>query len=182
GRPGDRPRGRRVHPHARRRPPLHQPRRAGEAAVGARAPAAADAAPQPGGAQARGLRPRRHRGPRLRPAPGDQGADRRLMPVTIVAAVARNRVIGRDNDLPWRIPEDLRRFKELTMGGVLVMGRKTYESIGRPLPGRRTVVVSRNPDLEIEGVEMAPSLEMALEIAGGDDVFVVGGGEIYRQA
>lgn len=104
------------------------------------------------------------------------------MPVTIVAAVARNRVIGRDNDLPWRIPEDLRRFKELTMGGVLVMGRKTYESIGRPLPGRRTVVVSRNPDLEIEGVEMAPSLEMALEIAGGDDVFVVGGGEIYRQA
>lgn len=104
------------------------------------------------------------------------------MPVTIVAAVARNRVIGRDNDLPWRIPEDMRRFKELTMGGVLVMGRKTYESIGRPLPGRRTVVVSRNPDLEIEGVEMAPSLEMALEIAGGDDVFVVGGGEIYRQA
>ena len=84
------------------------------------------------------------------------------MPVTIVAAVARNRVIGRDNDLPWRIPEDMRRFKELTMGGVLVMGRKTYESIGRPLPGRRTVVVSRNPDLEIEGVEMAPSLEMAL--------------------
>jgi dihydrofolate reductase len=104
------------------------------------------------------------------------------MPVTIVAAVARNRVIGRDNDLPWRIPEDMRRFKELTMGGVLVMGRKTYESIGRPLPGRRTVVVSRNPDLEIEGVEMAPSLGMALEIAGGDDVFVVGGGEIYRQA
>lgn len=104
------------------------------------------------------------------------------MPVTIVAAVARNGVIGRDNDLPWRLPEDLRRFKQLTMGGVLVMGRRTYESIGRPLPGRRTIVVSRDPGLRIDGVEVAASLEEALARAGDGEVYVVGGGEIYRQA
>ncbi|HLU53700.1 MAG TPA: dihydrofolate reductase [Acidimicrobiia bacterium] len=104
------------------------------------------------------------------------------MPVTIVAAVARNGVIGRDNDLPWRIPEDLRRFKQLTMGGVLVMGRRTYESIGRPLPGRRTIVVSRDPGLRIDGVEVAASLEEALALAGDGGVYVVGGGEVYRQA
>lgn len=104
------------------------------------------------------------------------------MPVTIVAAVARNGVIGRDGDLPWHLPEDLRHFKELTMGGTLVMGRKTYESIGRPLPGRRTVVVTRQPDWSAEGVETASSLEDALARAGDGDVFVVGGGEIYRQA
>ncbi|HLU31008.1 MAG TPA: dihydrofolate reductase [Acidimicrobiia bacterium] len=99
----------------------------------------------------------------------------------LVAAVARNGVIGRDGDLPWHIPEDLRRFKEMTMGGTLVMGRKTYESIGRPLPGRTTVVVTRQPDWSAPGVEVASSLESALEVAGSDDVFVVGGAEIYRQ-
>ena len=104
------------------------------------------------------------------------------MPVTIVAAVARNRVIGRDGDLPWRLPEDLRRFKELTMDGTLVMGRKTYESIGRPLPGRTTVVVTRQPDWSAEGVVTAGSMEEALELAGEGEVFVVGGAEIYRQA
>lgn len=104
------------------------------------------------------------------------------MPVTLVAAVARNGVIGRDGDLPWHLPEDLRRFKELTMGGTLVMGRKTYESIGRPLPGRRTVVVTRQPDWSQPGVETASSVEEALEIAGDGDVFVVGGAEIYRRA
>lgn len=102
--------------------------------------------------------------------------------VTIVAAVAHNRVIGRDGDLPWHLPGDLRRFKELTMGGSLVMGRKTYESIGRPLPGRQTVVVTRQADWSTEGVETAGSLEEALETAVEGDVFVVGGGEIYRRA
>ncbi|HEX2154338.1 MAG TPA: dihydrofolate reductase [Acidimicrobiia bacterium] len=102
------------------------------------------------------------------------------MAVTVVAAVARNGVIGRDGNLPWHLPEDLRRFKEMTMGGVLVMGRKTYESIGRPLPGRTTVVVTRRPDWSADGVEVAASLEEALDRPG--ELFVVGGAEIYRQA
>jgi dihydrofolate reductase len=104
------------------------------------------------------------------------------MTVILIAAVGSNGVIGRDNDLPWRIREDLRHFKELTLGQTLVMGRKTYDSIGRPLPGRRTVVVTRQPDWAVDGVEVAHSLEAALELADGKDVYVAGGGEIYRQA
>jgi dihydrofolate reductase len=104
------------------------------------------------------------------------------MTVILIAAVGSNGVIGRDNDLPWRIREDLRHFKELTLGQTLVMGRKTYDSIGRPLPGRRTVVVTRQPDWAVDGVEVAHSLQAALEPADGKDVYVAGGGEIYRQA
>ena len=107
------------------------------------------------------------------------------MPVTVVAAVARNGVIGRDGDLPWHLPDDLRRFKELTMGHVLVMGRKTFESIGRPLPGRITIVVTRQAGWPApEGVLVAGDLEAALQQAAAldDDVFVVGGAEVYRQA
>ena len=104
------------------------------------------------------------------------------MTVILIAAVGSNGVIGRDNDLPWRIGEDLRHFKELTLGQTLVMGRKTYDSIGRPLPGRRTVVVTRQPDWAVDGVEVAHSLQAALELADGKDVYVAGGGEIYRQA
>ncbi|GAA3552932.1 dihydrofolate reductase [Kribbella ginsengisoli] len=89
------------------------------------------------------------------------------MTVILIAAVGANGVIGRDNDLPWRIREDLQHFKALTLGHTLVMGRKTYDSIGRPLPGRRTVVVTRQPDWSVDGVEVA---------------HVAGGGEIYRQA
>ncbi|MGA7272669.1 MAG: dihydrofolate reductase [Acidimicrobiia bacterium] len=105
------------------------------------------------------------------------------MPVTLVAAVARNRVIGRHGGLPWHIPGDLPRFKRLTLGHTLVMGRRTYESIGRPLPGRRTIVVSRRHDWQPEGVTVVGSVEAALREAGADEeeVFVVGGGEIYRQ-
>lgn len=105
------------------------------------------------------------------------------MPVTIVAAVARNGVIGVDGGLPWNLPDDLRRFKELTLGHVLVMGRKTYESIGRPLPGRTTVVVSRNPDWRPgrSDVLVAGGVPEALEAAAAvdDEVFVVGGAEVY---
>ncbi len=104
------------------------------------------------------------------------------MAVTIVAAVARNGVIGVDGALPWRLPGDLRRFKDLTMGHTLVMGRRTYESIGRPLPGRRTVVVTRNPDWSAEGVVVASSVEKALAVAGDSQIFVVGGAEVYAQA
>lgn len=106
------------------------------------------------------------------------------MPVTLVAAVARNGVIGRDGALPWHLPEDLRRFKSLTLGHVLVMGRRTFESIGRPLPGRTTIVVTRRPDWPApEGVLVAPSLEAALARAAAldDEVFLVGGAEIYRR-
>jgi dihydrofolate reductase len=103
------------------------------------------------------------------------------MTVVLIVAVGTNRVIGRDNDLPWRIPEDLRRFKRLTLGHTLVMGRKTYESIGRPLPGRTTIVVTRQPSWSADGVTVAHSLPEALKLAEGD-VFVAGGGDIYRQA
>jgi dihydrofolate reductase len=102
------------------------------------------------------------------------------MSLILIAAVGANGVIGRDNDLPWRIREDLQRFKQLTLGHTLVMGRKTYDSIGRPLPGRRTVVVTRQLDWSAQGVEVVHTLEEALEADG--DVYVAGGGEIYRQA
>ena len=106
------------------------------------------------------------------------------MTVTLVAAVARNGVIGRDGDLPWHLPDDLRHFKALTLGGTLVMGRKTYDSIGRPLPGRTTVVVTRQPDWAVAGVTTAHSLEDALAAAAAADAdtFVVGGAEIYALA
>jgi dihydrofolate reductase len=104
------------------------------------------------------------------------------MTVILIAAVGGNGVIGRDNDLPWRIREDLQHFKQLTLGHTLVMGRKTYDSIGRPLPGRRTVVVTRQPDWSADGVEVAHALDDALKLADGNDVYVAGGGEIYRAA
>ncbi|MFE8601962.1 dihydrofolate reductase [Archangium violaceum] len=102
--------------------------------------------------------------------------------VSAIVAMATNRCIGRDNTLPWRLPADLKRFKQLTMGHTLVMGRKTYESIGRPLPGRTMVVVTRQRDYAPEGVQVAHSLELALELARGDEVFIAGGADLYRQA
>ncbi|MPZ62642.1 MAG: dihydrofolate reductase [Propionibacteriales bacterium] len=106
------------------------------------------------------------------------------MTVTIIAAVARNGVIGVDGGLPWHLPGDLPRLKALTMGHVLVMGRKTFDSIGRPLPGRTTIVVTRRPDWTAAGVEVSSSVESALARAAelGEQVFVMGGGEIYAQA
>jgi dihydrofolate reductase len=102
--------------------------------------------------------------------------------ISIIAAMARNRVIGVNNGLPWRLPEDLRHFKALTMGHHIVMGRRTYESIGRPLPGRHTVILTRDPDFRAEGCLTATSLETAFAACGDDpEVFFVGGGEIYRQ-
>ena len=108
------------------------------------------------------------------------------MSLALIAAVARNGVIGRDNDLVWRDRDDLQRFKRLTLGHVLVMGRRTYDSIGRPLPGRTTVVVTRQPDWSAPGVVAAHSLDEALKLAEdvspGQDAYVAGGGEIYRLA
>lgn len=105
-------------------------------------------------------------------------------PITAVAAMAENRVIGNGPDIPWTIPGEQRRFKELTMGGVLVMGRATFDSIGRPLPGRLTIVVTRDRTWSHDGVEVAHDIDDALDraLASGRPVFVAGGGEIYAQA
>lgn len=112
-----------------------------------------------------------------------------MRPVVVVAAVADNRVIGRDNQLIWRLKSDLRRFKAITLGRPLVMGRKTYDSIGRPLPGRRTIVMTRDPSFAVEGVDVARSFDAALRLAdaaagamGADEIVVAGGAEIYALA
>jgi dihydrofolate reductase len=105
------------------------------------------------------------------------------MKLSLIAAVARNGAIGKDNALLWHLPGDLPRFKQLTMGSPLIMGRKTYDSIGRPLPGRRNIVISRNPDWSVPGVEIAHSLDEALAlVAEVPQAFVMGGGQIYAQA
>ena len=103
--------------------------------------------------------------------------------LAIIVAMARNRTIGVNNTLPWRCPEDLRHFKALTMGHHMIMGRKTFDSIGKPLPGRTTVVVSRDRDLRIEGCLIAHSLQEAIAACAGDDeTFIVGGADIYSQS
>lgn len=110
--------------------------------------------------------------------------------ITLIAAVSRNHVIGRDLDMPWKLSSDLKRFKAQTMGKPMIMGRKTFLSVGeRPLPGRPHIIISRNPDYLPEGADVVSSLEEALELAkakarelGEDEVFVAGGGEIYAQA
>ena len=107
--------------------------------------------------------------------------------LAMIAAMSRNRVIGRDNALPWHISADLKHFKRTTLGKPVVMGRKTYESIGRPLPGRTNIVVTRQPDYSAPGVRVATSTESALalasEVATGDgasEVMVIGGEQLYR--
>lgn len=106
------------------------------------------------------------------------------MKVAIVVARSRNNVIGKGSEIPWRVKGEQKLFKEITMGGTLIMGRKTYDSIGRPLPGRETIVVTRNPDYAVAGCRTASSLQDALKQAEGlaRPVYVVGGGEIYREA
>jgi dihydrofolate reductase len=106
--------------------------------------------------------------------------------ITLVVAVAENGVIGRDGGLPWRLSGDLKRFRADTIGRPVIMGRRTYEAIGRPLPGRINIVVTRRTDWRAEGVERAASLAAAIEIARGHagegEICVIGGGEIYREA
>jgi dihydrofolate reductase len=104
--------------------------------------------------------------------------------VVLVAAVADNGVIGVDNDIPWRLPSDMKHFRETTMGNTVVMGRLTYESIGRPLPHRTNIVVTRQQAWVAEGVLVARSVEDAVALAQGydGDVMVIGGGQIYRDA
>jgi dihydrofolate reductase len=102
--------------------------------------------------------------------------------VALIAAVAENGVIGRGGGLPWHLPDDLRWFKQLTMGHPVVIGRRTFDTLGRPLPGRRWIVLSRNPAFHPDGVETAPDLRSALAAAGHGDVFVAGGADVYRAA
>ena len=103
--------------------------------------------------------------------------------LTLIAAVAEGGVIGRDGAIPWRVPGELARFKETTMGHPLVMGRKTFESIGRPLPGRRCIVITRSLAWRHPGVETAHSFAEALALAGpADEVCVAGGGQVYAEA
>ena len=104
------------------------------------------------------------------------------MILSIIVAAAENNVIGRDNGLVWRLSADLKRFKALTTGHTILMGRKTYESVGKALPNRRNIVISRNPDYRAEGCEVVLGVEEALELTKGEDeVFVTGGGTIYKE-
>jgi len=103
--------------------------------------------------------------------------------LSIIVARARNGIIGRDNALPWHIPGELGHFKRTTMGKPIIMGRKTFESIGRPLPGRRNIVVTRNADWSHSGCERAASLDEAIALAGdAEEAFVIGGAQLYAEA
>jgi len=103
------------------------------------------------------------------------------MRISIIAAMSSNRAIGLSDGLPWHLPADLKRFKQLTMGRPMIMGRKTFDTIGRPLPGRLTIVVTRRTDFAHPGVLVAHSIEDALDQAGDvEEIFIAGGGEIYR--
>jgi len=103
--------------------------------------------------------------------------------ISMIVARSRNHVIGRDNQMPWKISADLQFFKRITMGFPVIMGRKTWESIGRPLPGRRNIVVSRNADLRLIGAEVAGSLDEALDhLSESPRVFVIGGEQLFKQA
>ncbi len=104
------------------------------------------------------------------------------MKISMIAAMAHDRVIGKDNQMPWHLPADLAHFKRVTLGKPVLMGRKTFESIGRPLPGRRNLVISRNPDYQAEGIEVVGSVEAALALLAGssvEELMVIGGGHLY---
>jgi dihydrofolate reductase len=105
------------------------------------------------------------------------------MIISIIVAIAQNNVIGNNNQLIWHIPGDLKRFKLITMGHAVVMGRKTYESIGKPLPGRKNVIISRQNNFKAEGCQVYEFFEKALEsLKTEEEIFIIGGGEIYRLA
>lgn len=104
------------------------------------------------------------------------------MQLAAIVAMAENRVIGKDNQLPWRLPADLRHFKALTLGKTILMGRKTHESIGRVLPGRPNLIMTRNTDLQVPGAIVVHSLEAALKfVSAEDEVMIIGGAQLYRE-
>jgi dihydrofolate reductase len=102
--------------------------------------------------------------------------------VALIYAVSENHVIGKDNAIPWHLPADFKHFKEVTTGSAVIMGRLTFESIGRPLPGRQNIVLTRDPDYEPAGVDTAISLDDAIAKAHSDTVFVIGGAGVYQEA
>lgn len=103
--------------------------------------------------------------------------------LSIIVAVSENNAIGKNNQLLWHLPADLRHFKELTTGHTIIMGRKTYDSIGKPLPNRKSIVITRSSDLVIEGVDVVNSLQEAINSCGANEnAFIIGGAEIYNQA
>ena len=102
--------------------------------------------------------------------------------INLIAAVSKNWVIGNNNSLIWKLPADLRRFKEITSGHPVIMGRKTYESIGRPLPNRRNIIITRDENYTVSGCEITHSLTDALDLVKDSEVFIIGGGEIYQQS
>ena len=102
--------------------------------------------------------------------------------LTLIAAMGKNRAIGLDGRMPWHLPAELQHFKKATMGKAIVMGRKTWQAIGRPLPGRQNIVVSRNPDFHAEGVDLANSLDDAIAMSESDEVMIIGGGQLYALA
>lgn len=104
------------------------------------------------------------------------------MLIALITAMAKNRTIGLNGEIPWQLPADLQRFKQLTMGQTLLMGRKTYQSIGRPLPGRTTIILSRDPSFSAADCTVVASLEEGIAAAQTEQLFICGGGEIYRQA
>lgn len=105
------------------------------------------------------------------------------MKVAIIVAISENNAIGKDNQLLWHLPADLKHFKNITSGHPIIMGRKTYESIGKPLPNRRNIVITRQKDFKIQGVDVVNSVEEALSICEGEpEIFIIGGAEIYRTA
>ncbi len=117
------------------------------------------------------------------------GSARKGLPLCLIAALAENRVIGRDNQLPWHLPADLKHFKALTLGKPIIMGRKTWDSLGRPLPGRLNLVVSRQAGLQLQGAEVFAALETALLRAedwareqGAEELMLIGGAQLYEQA
>ncbi|HHQ4679098.1 type 3 dihydrofolate reductase [Aeromonas veronii] len=106
------------------------------------------------------------------------------MKISMIAAMAHDRVIGKDNQMPWHLPADLAHFKRVTLGKPVLMGRKTFESIGRPLPGRRNLVISRNPGYQADGIEVVGSVEAALALLAGssvEELMVIGGGHLYAE-
>ena len=113
-----------------------------------------------------------------------QGTDRCLMQkrVTLIAAMGKNHAIGLDGAMPWHLPAELQHFKQETMGKTILMGRKTWQSIGRPLPGRQNIVISRNPDFCATGAAVVGSFAAAIEIAEADEIMVIGGGQLYSLA
>ncbi len=102
--------------------------------------------------------------------------------ISLIAAMAKNRIIGKDNQMPWHLPADLGHFKAVTLGKPIIMGRKTYESIGRPLPGRKNIVMSRDKHYKLEGCETVTSLEDAIKLVDDvEEIMIIGGGFLYTQ-